>query len=343
MIVIYRKTSKKNLNFILRDDIKIKELLGNGAFGEVYKGEVVSIGSVAIKTLKDGASETEKQEFLMEAYFTSLVSHQNVISLHGVCLDNEPHYIILELMEGGDLLKYLRNARSPQVEGLCESSKLSLKDMLEIALDVAQAFEYFEKKKFIHRDLAARNCLVSTKEYGAGNRCVKVGDFGLAKDLVDTDYYHKKGDGMLPIRWMAPESIFEQHYTTKSDAWSFGILLWEVMTLGKQPYAEYSNEQVIQRLKQNARLEKPKQCAKPIFDLMKQCWEEQPCKRPTFEFLVGKLTGFLNNENVRVALTDFGVNGFINKGFTDDDGGFPRLRQTSAITSSVEYAQLQQN
>ncbi|NWT31930.1 ROS1 kinase, partial [Cardinalis cardinalis] len=117
--------------------------------------------------------------------------------------------------------------------------------LLDICLDVCKGCVYLEKMHFIHRDLAARNCLVSEKEYGPSSRIVKIGDFGLARDVYKNDYYRKRGEGLLPVRWMAPESLIDGVFTSRSDVWAFGVLVWETLTLGQQPYPGFSNTEVL--------------------------------------------------------------------------------------------------
>ena len=141
--------------------------------------------------------------------------------------------------------------------------------------------EYLGTMKCIHRDLAARNVLV------AKNLVIKIGDFGLARDVHKNDYYRKVGDGWLPIRWMAPEAVFERKYTSMSDVWSFGVLLWEIMSLGASPYPSDTKMEVIfQMLKEGHRMERPKNCSIEIYLIMRDCWNHSPDQRPSFSSLV---------------------------------------------------------
>uniref|UniRef100_W5NKM5 Tyrosine-protein kinase receptor n=1 Tax=Lepisosteus oculatus TaxID=7918 RepID=W5NKM5_LEPOC len=275
-----------------RERLKLLSFLGSGAFGEVYSGTAVNIlgdgtgeTQVAIKTLKRGATDHEKAEFLKEAHLMSQFDHPNILKLLGVCLLNEPQYILLELMEGGDLRSFLREARAKP--GQCPL--LSASDLLHISLDVSKGCMYLEKLHFVHsythRDLAARNCLVTVKEYDSCNRTVKIGDFGLARDIYKNDYYRKKGEGLLPVRWMPPESLNDGVFTTASDVWSFGVLLWEIMSFGKQPYPAYSNVEVLHFVNSGGRLESPKNCPYDLYDLMLKCWHKEPSKRPSFHYV----------------------------------------------------------
>uniref|UniRef100_A0A8C5JQ84 Tyrosine-protein kinase receptor n=1 Tax=Junco hyemalis TaxID=40217 RepID=A0A8C5JQ84_JUNHY len=275
-----------------RDKLNLQKFLGSGAFGEVYEGTAVDIladgsgeSKVAVKTLKKGATDHEKSEFLKEAHLMSKFDHPHILKLLGVCLLNEPQYLILELMEGGDLLSYLRGARKKKLQ----SPLLSVTDLLDICLDVCKGCVYLEKMHFIHRDLAARNCLVSEKEYGRSSRIVKIGDFGLARDVYKNDYYRKRGEGLLPVRWMAPESLIDGVFTSRSDVWAFGVLVWETLTLGQQPYPGFSNTEVLHHVRSGGRLETPNNCPDDLCDLMMRCWSQEPLNRPTFSCIHDKL------------------------------------------------------
>ncbi|KFV43193.1 Proto-oncogene tyrosine-protein kinase ROS, partial [Gavia stellata] len=275
-----------------RDKLTLHRLLGSGAFGEVYEGTAVDIladgsgeSKVAVKTLKKGATDHEKSEFLKEAYLMSIFDHPHILKLLGVCMLNEPQYLILELMEGGDLLSYLRGARKQKPQ----SPLLTVTDLLDICLDICKGCVYLEKMRFIHRDLAARNCLVSEKEYDSFTRVAKIGDFGLARDIYKNDYYRKRGEGLLPVRWMAPESLIDGVFTHRSDVWAFGVLVWETLTLGQQPYPGFSNTEVLQHVRSGGRLESPNNCPDDLCDLMTRCWAQEPHNRPTFSYIQDKL------------------------------------------------------
>ncbi|NWR74940.1 ROS1 kinase, partial [Centropus unirufus] len=275
-----------------RDKLNLHRLLGSGAFGEVYEGTAVDIladGSgetkVAVKTLKKGATDHEKSEFLKEAHLMSKFDHPRILKLLGVCLLNEPQYLILELMEGGDLLSYLRGARKQKLQ----NPLLTVSDLLDICLDICKGCVYLEEMHFIHRDLAARNCLVSVKEYERSTRVVKIGDFGLARDVYKNDYYRKSGEGLLPVRWMAPESLIDGIFTNRSDVWAFGVLVWEILTLGEQPYPGFSNTEVLHHVRSGGRLESPNNCSNDLCDLMTRCWAQEPHNRPTFSYIQDKL------------------------------------------------------
>ncbi|XP_063091102.1 proto-oncogene tyrosine-protein kinase ROS isoform X3 [Cavia porcellus] len=325
----------ENLPAFPREKLTLRVLLGSGAFGEVYEGtavDILGVGSgeikVAVKTLKKGSTDQEKIEFLKEAHLMSKFDHPNILKQLGVCLLNEPQYLILELMEGGDLLTYLRKARMTTFHG----PLLTLADLVDLCVDVSKGCVYLEQMHFIHRDLAARNCLVSVKDYTSPSRVVKIGDFGLARDIYKNDYYRKRGEGLLPVRWMAPESLMDGIFTTQSDVWSFGILVWEILTLGHQPYPAHSNLDVLNYVQAGGRLEPPRNCPDDLWNLMAQCWAQEPIQRPTFHEIQDQLQLFrkfpLNT--ISQCRGEVNTTEVINKGFEDDDDSTIRLNSDDA-------------
>lgn len=165
----------------------------------------------------------------------------HVVRLLGVVSQGQPTLVVMELMVNGDLKTYLRSHR-PDV---CENSKQppTLRDIIQMSVEIADGMSYLAAKKFVHRDLAARNCMV------AEDLTVKIGDFGMTRDVYETDYYRKGSKGLLPVRWMAPESLKDGVFTIFSDVWSYGVVLWEMVTLASQPYQGLSNDQVNINLK----------------------------------------------------------------------------------------------
>ncbi|KAK7868921.1 hypothetical protein R5R35_014230 [Gryllus longicercus] len=278
------------LPHIRRDQITLTKFLGSGAFGEVFEGiarNLAGMGDtetrVAIKTLRKGATEQEKAEFLKEAQLMSNFKHEHILQLLGVCLDNDPNFIIMELMESGDLLSYLRSSR-PQIY---MSSGLTLLDLVTMCVDVAKGCRYLEEMHFVHRDLACRNCLVSSGD--PRTRVVKIGDFGLARDIYKNDYYRKEGEGLLPVRWMAPESLVDGVFTCQSDVWAFGVLIWEILTLGQQPYPARTNLEVLHYVRNGGRLSRPNNCPDQLHHLMLKTWSYNPENRPTFKYCLETL------------------------------------------------------
>lgn len=208
-----------------RNDIEIQTDLGHGTFGIVFRGRIKSTNlHCAVKTINENRSLHERMEFLNEASVMKAFSNcQHVVKLLGVVSKGEPPLVIMELMENGDLKKFLHRMRD-------SSNCLTSRDIYRMAIEIADGMAYLAAKKFVHRDLAARNCMV------AGDRTVKIGDFGMARDIYETDYYKKESKGLLPVRWMAPESLADGVFTSDSDVWSYGIVLWEIATLAQQPY-----------------------------------------------------------------------------------------------------------
>lgn len=266
---------------IPRSSISLLDKLGAGQFGEVYEGRWNKTTAVAVKTLRPGSMNS--QDFLREAQFMKKLRHPKLIQLYAVCTVGEPIYIITELMTHGSLLEYLQKDRGEFV---------AMSDQVEMGAQVAAGMAYLELQNYIHRDLAARNVLV-----GDNNTC-KVADFGLAR-MFKTDHegeyeyedddeesvYEMKEGTKLPVKWTAPEALFKNKFTIKSDVWSFGILLYEIVTFGQTPYPTLTNAQVMQRLRTNYRMPCPANCPKRIYDMMMDCWKDTPPDRPTFETL----------------------------------------------------------
>jgi fyn-related kinase len=272
--------------FIAKDNWEIprKELqkgdrLGSGRFGEVYKGFWNKKTLVAIKTPKADTADVE--QFLKEAQVMKTLVHPKLVQLYGLCTKGEPMFIVIELMKNGALLDYLKSEKG---------KKLTIKNLVDMAAQVAEGMAYLEKKNYIHRDLAARNVLVGE------DNIVKVADFGLARGIPD-DIYEAKIGAKLPIKWTALEALSHNKYTIKSDVWSFGILLTELVTYGATPYVGMSNQEVIQQLSNGYRMKCPNGCPIELYELMFQCWHRDPMKRPTFDSLHFLLESFFKGQD----------------------------------------------
>uniref|UniRef100_A0A8C8VR83 Tyrosine-protein kinase receptor n=1 Tax=Pelusios castaneus TaxID=367368 RepID=A0A8C8VR83_9SAUR len=276
------------LKEIPRKNISLLRALGHGAFGEVYEGTVVGIAGdpnplqVAIKTLPEICSEQDEMDFLMEALIISKFSHQNIVRCIGVSLQILPRFILLELMAGGDMKSFLRQNR-PRVY---QPSTLTMQDLLNIARDIACGCKYLEENHFIHRDIAARNCLLTCTGIG---RVAKIGDFGMARDIYRASYYRKGGRAMLPVKWMPPEAFLEGIFTSKTDTWSFGVLLWEIFSLGYMPYPCKTNQEVLEFVTSGGRMDPPKNCPGPVYRIMTQCWQHSPESRPNFSTILERI------------------------------------------------------
>ncbi|KAF7281667.1 hypothetical protein GWI33_004443 [Rhynchophorus ferrugineus] len=281
-------TTIADLQHIPRDQLRLVKALGQGAFGEVYQGfyrqrpgDTVEM-PVAVKTLQEMTTKQAEDDFITEALIMSKFDHPNIVHFIGVCFDKHPKFIILELLTGGDLKNFLRESR-PKPD---RPSSVTMKDLVLIAIDIARGCSYLEEKRFIHRDIAARNCLLTTKGPG---RVTKIADFGMSRDIYRADYYRKDGKAMLPVKWMPPEAFLEGIFSSKTDVWSFGILLWEIMKMGFMPYTGCTNREVMDLVIQGGRLDRPENCPGPIYGIMTSCWHPQPEDRPSFATIMERL------------------------------------------------------
>ncbi|KAM8953273.1 tyrosine-protein kinase Blk [Pelodytes ibericus] len=257
---------------IPRDSVRLVKRLGAGQFGEVWMGYYKNNAKVAIKTLKEGSMSP--LAFLEEANLMKTLQHDKLVQLLAV-VTKEPIYIITEYMVNGSLLDFLQT----EVGG-----KLRFKSLVDMAAQVAEGMAYIEKKNYIHRDLRAANVLVSDI------LSCKIGDFGLAR-IIDTEYIAKEGS-KFPIKWTAPEAINFGIFTIKSDVWSFGIFLTEIMTHGRAPYPGMTNPEVISNIDRGYRMPCPENCTAELYELMLKCWRDRFDDRPTFEYLQSVLEDF---------------------------------------------------
>ncbi|XP_057290035.1 tyrosine-protein kinase ABL1-like [Hydractinia symbiolongicarpus] len=266
---------------IPRMDIFMGQKLGGGQYGEVYKAEYKKYGvTVAVKTLKE--SQTDVEEFLKEADVMKQIKDDNLVKLIGVCTRESPIYIVTEYMPLGNLLEYLRQA---------EKADLPATTLLYMASQVSSAMKYLEDRNFIHRDLAARNCLVGE------HHLIKVADFGLARSM-QYDYYKAHSGAKFPIKWTSPEALAYNKFSTKSDVWAFGILLWEIATYGMSPYPGRDLNQVYGLIEQGYRMECPEGCPDPVYKLMLDCWQWNAADRPTFQVIRHRLDYMFDTKNV---------------------------------------------
>ncbi|XP_042898714.1 fibroblast growth factor receptor 1-A isoform X2 [Parasteatoda tepidariorum] len=287
------------------DRIRLTAVLGRGAFGVVHRG-VLMRGSrkseeevVAVKVLP--SYSRMRQQLLHEVEMMHIVGrHEKIVGLMGFSLDLEKTFLILEYCPMGDLHSYLvrkkpellRMKSLPAITPV-EYSKMSIKKLhlgKRLCLyinQVAEGMEYIANLKLIHRDLAARNILMVDKDR------IKIADFGLSRDAYETGYYLSSIDSRkkLPVKWMAPEAIEKQKFSSHSDVWSFGVFMWEVFRFGKEPYPGLSN--VLEFLKNGYRLEWPN-CRHEWYDLMLECWHDNPRRRPPFKELVKRITTIIN-------------------------------------------------
>ncbi|XP_078391988.1 ephrin type-B receptor 3-like [Cetorhinus maximus] len=266
--------------------VKIEEVIGAGEFGEVCRGRLKVPGKreiyVAIKTLKGGYTDKQRRDFLSEASIMGQFDHPNIIHLEGVVTSSCPVMIITEFMENGALDSFLR-----QNDG--QFTPIQLVGMLR---GIASGMRYLSDMSYVHRDLAARNILVNS------NLVCKVSDFGLSRFLEESSSdptYTSTLGGKIPIRWTAPEAIAFRKFTTASDVWSYGIVMWEVMSFGERPYWDMSNQDVINAIEQDYRLPPPTECPTSLHQLMLDCWQKDRNTRPRFGQIVNALDKLIRN------------------------------------------------
>ncbi|XP_036293917.1 proto-oncogene tyrosine-protein kinase receptor Ret isoform X1 [Pipistrellus kuhlii] len=278
-----------------RKNLVLGKTLGEGEFGKVVEATAFRLKgkagytTVAVKMLKENASPNELRDLLSEFNLLKQVNHPNVIKLYGACSQDGPLLLIVEYAKYGSLRGFLRESRKvgPGYVGSRGSRNssyldnpderaLTMGDLISFAWQISRGMRYLAEMKLVHRDLAARNVLV------AEGRKMKISDFGLSRDVYEEDSYVKRSKGRIPVKWMAIESLFDHIYTTQSDVWSFGVLLWEIVTLGGNPYPGIPPERLFNLLKTGYRMERPDNCSEEMYSLMLQCWKQEPDKRPVF-------------------------------------------------------------
>ncbi|XP_069779050.1 muscle, skeletal receptor tyrosine-protein kinase [Narcine bancroftii] len=278
-----------------RNNIEYVRDIGEGAFGRVFQARAPHLlpqeasTMVAVKMLKEEASPDMQADFRREAALMAEFNHPNIVKLLGVCAVGKPMCLLFEYMAHGDLNEYLRK-RSPITARTLRPATcvgwssgwgkgltaLSCTDQLNIAKQISAGMTYLSERKFVHRDLATRNCLVGEK------LVVKIADFGLSRNIYSADYYKANENDAIPIRWMPPESIFFNRYTTESDVWAYGVVLWEIFSSGMQPYYGMAHEEVIYYVRDGNILSCPENCPPELYNLMRLCWSNMPSDRPSF-------------------------------------------------------------
>uniref|UniRef100_A0AAA9SI86 receptor protein-tyrosine kinase n=1 Tax=Bos taurus TaxID=9913 RepID=A0AAA9SI86_BOVIN len=278
-----------------RNNIEYVRDIGEGAFGRVFQARAPGLlpyepfTMVAVKMLKEEASADMQADFQREAALMAEFDNPNIVKLLGVCAVGKPMCLLFEYMAYGDLNEFLRSMAPHPGRGLSPSDlppgsqasspgppPLSCAEQLCIARQVAAGMAYLSERKFVHRDLATRNCLVGE------NMVVKIADFGLSRNIYSADYYKANENDAIPIRWMPPESIFYNRYTTESDVWAYGVVLWEIFSYGLQPYYGMAHEEVIYYVRDGNILSCPENCPLELYNLMRLCWSKVPADRPSF-------------------------------------------------------------
>ncbi|XP_078484404.1 fibroblast growth factor receptor isoform X3 [Ciona intestinalis] len=287
-----------------REDILLHERIDEGFFGQVFRADLIRCAGgrkekvdAAVKMLKSTRTEKDMLDLLTEMDQMKRVGkHKNIVNLLGVCTQNGILWLVTEYAQKGNLRDYLRRNRpnelqyelsTPDSPTPPRDEPLSLRALMSASHQVARGMEYLSQKKCIHRDLAARNVLV------ANDFVMKIADFGLARDIRSNDYYRKETRGHLPYKWMALEAMTDNMFTHATDVWSFGILLWEIFSLGGSPYPGVKTHDLVRFLRNGDRLEQPQFASSELYRLMRDCWEESPRRRPQFRQLVEDLDRML--------------------------------------------------
>ncbi|EDO41236.1 predicted protein [Nematostella vectensis] len=265
-----------------RHDLEALRTLGNGSYGRAFLARASGIKDGERETMVVVKSLIAKDDIVREDFTRELESlvnmeHSNVVSLLGVCRDSEPFYMIFECFEKGDLKQFLLSCNDNGRSTLTSSHKLTM------CSNIVSGMSYLAANKFVHKDLAARNCMV-TKDLQ-----VKIGFLNLSYDLYNAEYY-RFNNILIPLRWMPSEAIFHDDFTEKSDVWSFGVLAWEIYSLGQIPYTDRSDEEVLKCVKDDLRLPKPDNCPDNMANVMKKCWEPNPNDRPNFDMIFAEMS-----------------------------------------------------
>jgi len=253
------------------DSVKIIVKIGGGNFGNVYHGKWNETIDVALKQLKE---EEIFEEFIKEATMLQSLNHPNIVRFYGIHnAPNGENFLVMEYMSQGSLDEVLR----------LEQKQILLEDLLLMAKDAASGMLYLNEKGIIHRDLSLRNLLVTFSTKPRTKYIVKIGDFGMAR-ILDKGYYQSNSK-TIPIRWCSPEVLKYGKFTSASDVWAFGVVLWEIFSYGLVPYFPMSNAEVFEKVPKGLRLSIPEKCPEDIYSLMLACWEEEINLRPNFKNL----------------------------------------------------------
>ncbi|XP_044180726.1 fibroblast growth factor receptor 4-like [Acropora millepora] len=289
---------------VAREDVIVEKVIGKGAFGQVAKGTAKNLSfrsgtrNVAIKMIKANAAESDKRDLKSEVeLMKTLKPHPHVIKLLGCVTESEPLLVLIEYVPYGDLLGYLRKSRGlndtyykdPDTK---PKSNLTSQQLMKFAWQVADGMSYLSLRKVIHRDLAARNVLVGERE------TCKITDFGMARDVQDENIYERKTKGRLPVKWTAYEALCYGQYTTKSDVWSYGVVLYEIFTIGGSPYPRMNGNKVVNFLQEGRRMQKPQHVDNKLYKIMMNCWQSEPETRPSFADLTQKLKQMENQHKI---------------------------------------------
>ncbi|KAF8366608.1 hypothetical protein PRIPAC_84437 [Pristionchus pacificus] len=262
--------------------------LGKGAFGSVFLGRLSRSnapdwnGAVAVKMQSDESKDSNQQDFTREISTMKAIGyHERLANILACVTLSSPIVLVLEYCANGDLQSYMRKRLNYMLEHSNRHSvdpqfMITQRQQLAFASQIAQGLEFISQRGFVHRDIAARNILVD-----AFDTC-KIGDFGLCREVGKAPEHYQSMSGRLPIRWMSPEAIESSFFSSASDVWSYGILLFEIITLGGYPYPRWRSQEVLKRLNAGERMRRPESCSDSMFTLMQHCWMQSPSMRPTF-------------------------------------------------------------
>ena len=292
-----KQNSRQPLNVSLSNIKEVKQI-GVGQFGAVVLAEMSGLSTsdveslpkgsvnakgvalVAMKKLKPDVSDEVRQSFDKEIKFMSQLQHESIVQLLAVCKEVEHPFIVMEYMENGDLNQFLQKYQMVDDDSALYSNQIPPSTLLYMAVQIASGMVYLASLNYVHRDLATRNCLVGP------NFRIKISDFGMSRNLYERVYYRVRGRAMLPIRWMATESFYGR-FSEKSDAWAYGVTVWEIYTLGKkQPYEELDDQDMIQdAIRGTGRkiMGRPEGCPQAVYEVLLRCWEYAAADRATFK------------------------------------------------------------
>jgi ephrin-B len=281
---LYGQLENRKFRHIKRRDVTDRKEIGSGEFGVVEKARWQMSKDkkivVAVKTLSGTSGNEDSIKFLREATINGQFRHRNVVRLHGVVIVGSPLMLVLEFMSKGDLKAYLVKQRQENTgQPYPRDFPFTL---LQMCRDIAHGMEYLSKKSFVHRDLAARNILLNKQ------LICKIGDFGMARDVSDDNYYITKG-GRVPVRWCAPETWNYKKFSSASDVWSYGVLLYEIWSVGQRPFGLTSNQKVMTKVEDGYRLPPPPGCSRCLYHLMIDCWNPDRHERPSFGNILQRL------------------------------------------------------
>merc|ERR1711935_90181 len=307
-----------------RSSISLFETIGTGQFGVVYRAEMDMgnglVKQVAIKTLKNEMNledNNKNTKDLINEFKTmwGYGRHENLIGLVGICATHKPYWLVMEYCAKGALRDLLQNKRpsSGTIQTHCQEGtesdydrQLSLVDLISMVRQIAVGMRYLEEKCCIHRDLATRNILVTQ------NLACKISDFGLARNVDETNYIYTMASQpapaakFLPWRWMSIETLEQNIFTTASDVWSFGVVMWEIFAFGMTPYMTLENEEILKFLQKAKRLDRPKYATPELYRIMQDCWHVSPSSRPTFRSISEDAEKMLYNLGVAEDYLTFG-------------------------------------